>query len=180
MRYVAALLTTDRLRLRAWTGDDAEVALAIYGDERVSRWLSPPMAPVRDTAQMRMVLEGWIAEQGNATPPCGRWAVERVDDGVVVGALVLRRMPPFDEDIEIAWQLAPEHWGHGYAIEAARALARWAFGQSAHELFAVVRPANAKGIAMARRLGMEWVGETDKYYDLHLQVYRLRPTDLAG
>jgi hypothetical protein len=24
------------------------------------------------------------------------------------------------------------------------------------------------------------VGETDKYYDLHLQVYRLRPTDLAG
>ena len=31
---------------------------------------------------------------------------------------------------------------------------------------------------VARRLGMQWVGETDKYYDLRLQVYRLRPTDL--
>jgi [ribosomal protein S5]-alanine N-acetyltransferase len=180
VRGVAALLTTDRLRLREWSGEDVEAALAIYGDERVSRWLSPAMAPVGDTAQMRTILEGWIADQRDMTPPCGRWAVERVDGGVVVGALVLRRMPPFYEDIEIAWQLAPEHWGHGYAIETSRALARWAFGQSAHELFAVVRPANTKGIAMARRLGMEWVGETDKYYDLHLQVYRLRPTDLAG
>lgn len=177
---MAALQTTDRLRLREWSEDDVEAALTIYGDERVSRWLSPAMAPVRDAAQMRTILDGWIADQGDMTPPCGRWAVERVDDDVVVGALVLRRMPPFYEDIEIAWQLAPEHWGHGYAIEAARALARWAFGQAAHELFAVVRPANAKAIAMARRLGMEWVGETDKYYDLHLQVYRLRPTDLAG
>jgi hypothetical protein len=26
---------------------------------------------------------------------------------------------------------------------------------------------------------MQWVGETDKYYDLRLQVYRLRPTDLV-
>jgi hypothetical protein len=26
---------------------------------------------------------------------------------------------------------------------------------------------------------MEWVGETDKYYDLRLQVFRLRPSDLV-
>jgi len=25
---------------------------------------------------------------------------------------------------------------------------------------------------------MEWVGETDKYYDLELQVYRVRRADL--
>ena len=28
--------------------------------------------------------------------------------------------------------------------------------------------------ATARSVGMEWVGETEKYYDLRLQVYRLR------
>lgn len=177
---MAVLLETDRLRVREWTVDDATVAVEIYGDERVSRWLSPAMAPVRDTAEMAGLLGRWTREQSEVGPPCGRWAVERTDDGVLVGALVLRRMPPYDEDIEIAWQLAPAHWGHGYATEAARALARWAFSQSAHELFAVVRPANERGVAMAKRLGMEWVGETDKYYDLHLQVYRLRPTDLSG
>ena len=28
------------------------------------------------------------------------------------------------------------------------------------------------------RVGMEWVGETSKYYDLRLQVFRIRPSDL--
>jgi RimJ/RimL family protein N-acetyltransferase len=45
------------------------------------------------------------------------------------------------------------------------------------EVFAVARPHNKRAIATAGRLGMEWVGETDKYYDLNLQVYRLRAAD---
>jgi ribosomal-protein-alanine N-acetyltransferase len=68
--------------------------------------------------------------------------------------------------------------GHGYATEAARAVAGRAFEESAHEVFAVMRPANERAEKLARRLGMQWVGETDKYYDLRLQVFRLRPTDL--
>jgi hypothetical protein len=41
-----------------------------------------------------------------------------------------------------------------------------------------VRQGNHKGIATARRVGMEWVGETDKYYGLFLQIYRLTKPDL--
>lgn len=33
--------------------------------------------------------------------------------------------------------------------------------------------------ATAQRVGMQWVGETDKYYGLPLHVYRLRPPDLV-
>ncbi|MEU8176490.1 hypothetical protein AB0C14_26765 [Microbispora hainanensis] len=46
------------------------------------------------------------------------------------------------------------------------------------EVFAVARPTNERGARAARRIGMEWVGETDKYYDLRLQVFRLRKGDL--
>ena len=42
-----------------------------------------------------------------------------------------------------------------------------------------MRPANERAEKLARRLGMEWVGETNKYYDLRLQVFRLRPSDLV-
>jgi RimJ/RimL family protein N-acetyltransferase len=42
-----------------------------------------------------------------------------------------------------------------------------------------MRPANQRAEKLARRLGMQWVGETNKYYDLRLQVYRLRPPDLV-
>jgi hypothetical protein len=50
--------------------------------------------------------------------------------------------------------------------------------QGAGEVFAVVRPANKRAEATVRRIGMDWVGETGKYYDLRLQVFRLRPADL--
>ncbi|GFJ95034.1 hypothetical protein [Phytohabitans rumicis] len=39
-------------------------------------------------------------------------------------------------------------------------------------------PGQHPGRATARRIGMQWVGETEKYYGLRLQVFRLRPADL--
>lgn len=59
-------------------------------------------------------------------------------------------------------------------------MAAWAFDDSAHEVFAVMRPANERAERLARRLGMQWVGETNQYYDLRLQVFRLRPPDLIA
>jgi hypothetical protein len=42
---------------------------------------------------------------------------------------------------------------------------------------ALAEPGDAAG--MVRRIGMEWVGETEKYYGLRLQVFRMRPGDLG-
>jgi RimJ/RimL family protein N-acetyltransferase len=167
------------LLIRDWTDDDAEAALAVYGTEDVAHWLSPAMEQVPDLATMRAILHAWVEAQPNFVAPAGRWAVVRQETGEVVGGLLIRLLPPYEEDLEIGWQLAPEAWGHGYATEASRALLRWAFKSgSADELYAVARPKNDRAIATARRIGMEWVGETDKYYDLTLQVYRIRAADL--
>ena len=172
-------LATERLLVRPWVSDDADAALAIYGAGEVTRWLTPAMGQVDDREGMRTVLDGWIEEQPTMMPPRGRWAVQRIEDGAVIGGLVIRLLPPFKEDLELSWQLRPDAWGHGYASEAARELARWAFTQDIDELFAVARPNNTRAVATARRVGMEWVGETTKYYDLRLQVFRIRPSELA-
>jgi hypothetical protein len=89
-------------------------------------------------------------------PPAGRWAIELQEDGRLVGGAILLPLPPGDEDLEMGWQLHPAAWGRGYATEAGRALARWAFGKGADEVFAVVRPANKR----ARRpyAGSAWTG----------------------
>jgi RimJ/RimL family protein N-acetyltransferase len=79
----------------------------------------------------------------------------------------------------MGWQLHPSAWGHGYATEAGRAIARWAFSQGIDEVLAVVRPPNRRAEATVRRIGMEWVGETEKYFGLRLQVYRLRRADVV-
>jgi RimJ/RimL family protein N-acetyltransferase len=171
-------ITTRRLRLRPWTDADADAALRVFGTEDVARWLAPPMTAVPDADAMRAVLARWRTEHVDSTRPVGRWAVEDRESGRVVGAGALLPLPPGGDDLEIGWQLAPEAWGQGYAAEAGHALAHYAFQQGEDELFAVVRPRNTRGVATARRVGLEWVGETDKYYGLRLQVFRLRKGDL--
>ncbi|RHW28493.1 N-acetyltransferase [Nocardioides immobilis] len=170
--------STERLILGPWTLEDAPAALTIFGRPEVTHWLTPALEPIHDADGMRAALERWAEEDAEADPPVGHWSVRRREDDVLLGSITLRRMPPFQQDLELAWQFAPHHWGNGYATEAAQAVAAWAFENSAHELFAVMRPANERAEKLARRLGMQWVGETDKYYDLRLQVFRLRPPEL--
>jgi [ribosomal protein S5]-alanine N-acetyltransferase len=175
---MAQLLLTARLALRPWTADDAGAALAAYGDAQVARWLVPAMDRVEDTAAMRLVLQQWVAEDSRMMAPAGRWAIELRQDKRLIGGATLLPLPP-DEEFEIGWQLHPGAWGHGYATETGLALARWAFEQGIEQVIAVVRPANTRAAATVRRIGMEWVGETEKYHNLRLQVFRLRPGDLA-
>lgn len=176
------LLTTDRLIVREWTTSDSDVqaALALYGRPEVTEWLTPVVANVADLAAMRAVVHAWIESQPNLIPPTGRWAMQRRSDDVVVGGLVLRMLPPYDHDLELTWQLRPEAWGHGYAAEAASALLRWAFTFDIDAVFGLALPDNTRAIATAERIGMEWVGETTKYYDTSLQVYRIRQGDLPS
>jgi len=176
---MADRLVTERLVLRPWTANDAGPALSAYGDDEVARWLAPAMDRVGDEAAMRVVLQQWMAEDERIVAPAGRWAVELRRDGSLIGGATLLPLPP-DDEYEIGWQLQRDAWGYGYATETGTALARWAFAQGLEQVIAVVRPANTRAVATVRRIGMEWIGETEKYHSLRLQEYRLRPADLAA
>jgi RimJ/RimL family protein N-acetyltransferase len=175
---MAPRIATDRLVLRPWQAEDAEAALGIYGDADVARWLAPAMDRVLDLAAMRLVLQHWAAEDARMLTPAGRWAIELREDARVIGGATLLPLAP-DEEFEVGWQLKHDAWGRGYATEAGLALARWAFHQGIEQVIALVRPANERAAAMVRRLGMEWVGDTEKYHRLRLQEFRLRPGDLG-
>lgn len=172
-------IRTLRLVLRPWQLDDDLAAHAIYGSPEVARWLYPVMPPIVDRAQMRRVLGSWIGESDATGLPLGRWAIADKYSGDVIGGVALLPLPPGGTDLEIAWQVSPKAWGHGYGAEAGHAVAHQAFENiGISEVFAVVRPDNHRGVATARRVGMEWVGETRKYYTRTLQVYRLTKADL--
>jgi RimJ/RimL family protein N-acetyltransferase len=175
---MAPQLVTKRLTLRPWHPGDADEALGVYGADEVARWLAPAMDRVQDLAAMRLVLQQWVAEDARIPDPAGRWAIEHLQEGRLVGGATLLPLPP-DDEFEIGWQLHPGEWGHGYATETGLAMATWAFEQGIEQVIALVRPANSRALAMVRRIGMEWVGETEKYHNLRLQVFRLRPGDIA-
>lgn len=179
VRVAGSTISTPRLRLRPWEQADAAGALDVYSSQEVSRWLAPAMDRIADLGQMRAVIAGWIARPpGPEGRPSGRWVIEEIASGRVAGSGQILPLPPEGDDLELGYQLAPWAWGRGFAAEAGHALAHYAFGNGEEEVFAVVRPHNDRGARAARRIGMEWVGETDKYYDMRLQVFRLRKSDL--
>jgi RimJ/RimL family protein N-acetyltransferase len=173
-------LVSNRLRVRHWRLADTAAAVKIYGVADPTGWHTPATHKAGDHAAMRAVLSTWVEEQPELPAPQGRWAVERRSDEVVVGGLAIRLIPPAEEDLEISFQLDPAEWGHGYAVEAAHALMGWAFSHDIDELFGVVAPNNSRAIATMNRLSMQWVGETAKYYEHTLLVYRIRPAQLPA
>src|SRR5258708_17529777 len=99
---------------------------------------------------MRGLLQAWQEAQPNLPKPRGRWAVERRDGGGAVGGLSIRLLPPpYEDDLEVSWQLASGAWGHRYATEAAPALLESPVTQDVDELLAVAPPVNRPGIPAA-------------------------------
>jgi RimJ/RimL family protein N-acetyltransferase len=173
-----ALIRTARLQLAPWTMSDVEAALSIFGDGEVARWLAPAMNRIPDMSAMQDLVSRWVADSAAIEPPLGRWKVNDLVNGHTVGAVSLLPLPPDDIDLEISIQITRDWWGNGYAGEAGDAIAHYAFDAGTDEVFAVSRPANHRAAAAARRMGMDWVGQTDKYYNTRLDVFRLRRYDL--
>jgi RimJ/RimL family protein N-acetyltransferase len=168
------LLRTGRLRLRAWTTQDADLArLAdLYGRDEVTRWLGgrPTIPPADLVERWRLVHE--------LDRRHGCWAIEPVDGGLPAGTVLLKPLPDGVGEVEVGWHLHPDSWGHGYATEAARAVVDRAFDDGLLEVYAVVRPGNEPSLAVCRRLGMQPLGRTTRWYSCELEAFRLEaPAD---
>jgi RimJ/RimL family protein N-acetyltransferase len=177
---VARRILTERLVLREWAPADARTALTIYGRPEVVGWLTPPVAAVESEDVMRSIIQGWLDEGDPELTLSGHWAAVMQETGALVGGLSLQRAAADDDDLSVTCALAPDMWGRGYAAEAAGALLRWAIHEAgATEVFAIVRRDNARAVATARRIGMEWVEDEDRRAWGHAHVFRLRHGDLG-
>jgi RimJ/RimL family protein N-acetyltransferase len=164
---------TDRLIARDWRTADAPGAFAIYGRDEVMRWLGPqPRVAVPSLEQMRVRLDA-MAERAAIQPDYGLWPLELRASGELVGAVLLQPLPD-SEQVEIGWHLNPDHWGHGYATEAARGAVELAFGaRGLDRVVAVVDPDNVRSLAVCRRLGMAHLGQTGEFFGLTLELFEL-------
>lgn len=145
------MIETERLRLRAWRGEDAAPFLAMGRDAEVMRFIGPPLT--RDDA------EEMIARQNRVLATFGRcfFAVERRGDGAFLGFCGVKPGPagtPIADTPEIGWRLARSAWGLGYAREAAHAALAAEWRRGTPEVFAVTVPANGRSWGLMERLGM--------------------------
>jgi RimJ/RimL family protein N-acetyltransferase len=149
------VLTTPRLTLRTWRRTDLDPFAALNVDPDVVEFLGGTPVPRLESDAIAA-----YADRLWATERLGLLPVERRSDGAFLGFCGLHRLLDwYPDDVEIAWRFAREHWGHGYATEAAAA---WlAYGFDVLGLERVISttdrdPPNVRSIAVMRRLGMVW------------------------
>lgn len=124
---VNSYLDTERLSLRQFTADDADLLIELDSDPEVTRYLTggEPTAPedVRER-DLPGILAGYERWDGRF----GLFAAEDKATGAFVGWFILRpeRDAPLDE-VEIGYRLRRAEWGKGYATEGSEALLRKAF-----------------------------------------------------
>lgn len=163
---------TERLILRTWTLQEADVAAAmqIWADPEVMTQVVG--GALADEQAVRAALGR--AEEGQQRDGVQLWAVQLRSSGQVVGACGFTVFGP-GPVYEMSFQLARTHWGMGYATEAARAAIAYGFGQlGAAKIVAGTlgeHPASARVLA---KLGFSYLGtivwpdneKEDPYYEL--------------
>jgi len=117
------ILTTERLRLRQLTHDDAEAMMAIFSSPEVLRFLSEPPVDTREKA-IGMIdwFNGLFQNQDVVN-----WGTTLRGDDHLIGMCGTYAWDRSDRHVDIGYHLLPAHWGKGYATEAAHAIIRWSF-----------------------------------------------------
>lgn len=145
-------LQTQRLILRQWEEGDSVPLAAMCADPQVMRYF-PATLGEAESAQLAQKATALIEDNG-----WGFWAAERKDTGQFIGFVGLHYQDldiPNTPFIEIGWRLAADHWGKGFAPEAAECALKYAFEQlQAPAVYAFTTLANQPSRRVMQKLGM--------------------------
>jgi [ribosomal protein S5]-alanine N-acetyltransferase len=157
MAQAAPLLETPRLRLRPFGADDWPAYAAMCADAEVMRHVGTGQVQSAEDAWRSMaVFLGHWALRGY-----GMWALEHRDSGALLGRVGYID-PPGWPGFELSWLLARPHWGHGYAREAAAVALRHAFDVLQRDrVISLIRPGNARSVAVAEAIGESLQGSVE-------------------
>lgn len=160
----AVSLATDRLVLRSWRDTDREPFAKMNANPVVMECYPSTMTRDQSDAMVDRMQAG-LEERG-----WGLWAVELtgdVDSSVgstspmqrpfigYVGLAEPRFQAHFTPCVEIGWRLDSNHWGRGYATEAAAAVCRFVFEElKREELVSFTATINQRSIRVMKKIGM--------------------------
>ena len=144
------MIRTERLLLRRWTDADRAPFAAMNADPAVVEHLQGPLSRERsddfvDRIEVHWDEHGW-----------GLWAVEVPGVASFIGYVGLWPADYVEPGmVEVGWRLAREHWGHGYATEAARAALEYGFTTiGLAEIVSFTVPQNQRSRRVMERIGL--------------------------
>jgi ribosomal-protein-alanine N-acetyltransferase len=147
-------LTTDRLGFSEWNEVDSSLAMALWGDPKVSFFIGGPFAPDEVRARLRREIEMMVAYRVQY------WPVFLLQTDTFLGCAGLRPYRSDDRVFEMGVHLLPDFWGRGLGQEAARAVIEFGFERlGAKSLFAGHHPENVASKRLLETLGFRFAYE---------------------
>src|SRR5512139_2607566 len=127
-------LVTDRLLLREFVTADWPAVLAYQRDPRYLQyyeWIDRTPGDAQRFVQM------FLDQQAEQPRRKFQLAVVLKAGGQLIGNSGIRQASADAREADIGYELSPDHWGCGYATEAARAFVQFGFAElKVHRLWA--------------------------------------------
>ena len=157
-------LETTHLHLTPWS--PSHLLALLDSNERFEQLAGYAVAPtLRDLMGSDDVSPEWLAALREA-PAADPWVlgffIAQRDNGLIIGSASFKGPPDSAGIVEIAYGVAPEFEGRGYATEAAAALVTFAFDFNEVELIrAHTLPMSIASQRVLAKCGFIYVGNVD-------------------
>lgn len=144
-------LKSQRVGFRWWTAEDLPLARELWGDLEVTKYFGGPFSEDEIRQRLERELSRARAHQFQY------WPMHWLADGEFLGCCGLRPYK-LDEGIpELGFHLRPKCWGRGLAVEAAKAVIEYAFGElGVKGLSAGHHPGNGNSRKVLEKLGFRY------------------------
>ncbi len=162
-------LVTERLRLRPLRESDVVYLMKIFSD--------PIAMQYYPSTKSEQEAEEWIEWNHNNYDAfnVGLCAVELRDTCTFIGQCgIVPQKVDGTITMEIGYLFIREHWGKGYATEAAKACLNYGIEKCKFpKMISLIDPANESSIAVAIRIGMQKENRIQKW-NRSIDVYSIR------
>ena len=173
------ILRTERLALRPFVSSDASEVQRMAGDRAVAERIPVIPHPYEDG-----MAEAWIASHPESFEKRAAvsFAITDAATGTLLGAISLSCFDHAAKVAEMGYWLGREHWGSGFATEAARAVLAYGFDElDLNRIHATHMGSNVASGRVLQKIGMQHEGcqrqHRERFGEIHdIMMYgALRP-----
>lgn len=141
------------IRLRPMTRDDAAAIYSYRSLPEVNAYTYTPAYTSLEEAIAHV--RKYVPKLEDPDSGFGKWMIERIDTGEVVGDVFLSKHEELQGTAEIGYMLHPDHAGKGFGTAAVRAALRIAFRDwGVHRVYARVDEENIGSVRICEKVGM--------------------------
>jgi [ribosomal protein S5]-alanine N-acetyltransferase len=150
------ILKTERLMVRSWRESDVDCYMTLAKDVGYNCFAPPGFFLADTVEEARAKIQQRMALFGEHK--LGKFPVFLKDTGEFVGTCGIE---PYELDgrseVELGYRLCLNHWGKGYAAEAARAVLCYAFEDlELEKILGLALPQNRASLKILEKLGFQY------------------------